>query len=489
MTRMLLVFAIALAGPWGCDETRSRADAGGDPPADLGGLDGAPDVEELDRGPEPDSTPEPEPDAGLDAGPDPDAGPPDWAAPDFGPPMDEVCNGDDDDLDGLIDEEVANICGGCGGLPPEGCQAWRFNLVQDPDGTLLPFRTVGLQAQVQGRSLREIDGASCEVLRFAQAPAPEGHLGVVNIDGSQAQLNLIPDFDPARGGFVYDNNPELGRTPLYLGGEALAIRTGGGLLVGPVDFEVQAPPPLEGIGEEVLRTVLDSARGLGDDGPLVVRWVPERPMRRWRTRLFVGGSAPVFGATRLYRGIEFYQLDARLRDDGEAVLPAGLLAPGTNNSSVWVYALREGLRRLPVGQHAIEVATGQRIELRESGAAEPPEGAEAPFAILAPDPNAPAYVPGEPLDVMWSALPDGIGPLEMSLSYLDPLAEESVQIGCVIDDPDSGVLTLPAEFTEGLPDGEFAQLSLRWGLSEVALPAPDEGVYTRAVSMLLRLDR
>lgn len=486
--RALLLPLILGSGLWACDDGgRSRTDAGGDDPADRGGLDGAmADVEvdvEVDGSPEP----EPEPDLGVDA--EIDAAPADAAGPDFGPPMDEVCNGDDDDFDGLIDEDVANICGGCGGLPPEGCQAWRFNLLQDPDGTLLPFRTVGLQAQVQGTSQRQIEGASCAVARLAEAPDPDGHLGVVNIDGSQAMLNLVPTFDPARGGFSYDNSPELGRTALYLGGEVIDIRTGGGSLTGPFELSLQAPPVLEGIADEALRAVLDAARGQGDDGPLTVTWQAEPAQRRSQVRLFVGGSKPVYGASRLYRAIEYYQLAARLRDDGEVVLPPGFMGAGLPASSIWVYAMREGLRRLPVGPHAIEVVTGQRVELRESGAGEPPEGAEAPFQILAPDPNAPEFVAGEPLEVMWSPLPDGVGPLEVVLSYRDPLAGEAVQIDCTVDDPAAGALTLPAEFTAGLSPDEFAQINLRWGLTEAELPAPDGGVFSRAVSLILRLDR
>lgn len=485
MTRSLLALALASLTLSACDgESRSRADGGNDPMSDDGVLDGGEvDLADLDM------APDPEPDTGVDAGPDGEPPGDDFALPDFGPPEEEVCNGEDDDLDGQIDEAVANICGGCGGLPPEGCQAWRFSLIQDPDGTLLPFRTVGLQAQVQGRSLREIEGASCEILRLAEAPAPDAHLGLVNIDGSQAMLNLVPTFDAARGGFSYDNSPELGRTALYVGGETIDIRAGGGLLVAPFEAQITTPPTLSGVGEDALRTVLDTARGVGDDGPLTVTWDRSPPDRRARTRLFVGGSVPVYGVTRLYRGIEFYQLDARLRDDGEVTLAPGFFGAGTDNSAIWVYLIREGLRRIPVGQHAIEVATGQRVELRETGALDPPADAEAPFQILAPDPNAPEYVPGEPLEIMWSALPEGVGPLDLSLSYRDPLAAEQVQINCTVADPAAGALTLPAEFTEGLPEDDFAQLNLRWGLSEEAMPAPDEGLYTRAVSMLLRLDR
>ena len=40
------------------------------------------------------------------------------------------CDGQDNDNDGSIDEGATNVCGGCGGLPPEGCQLWSINFSQ-----------------------------------------------------------------------------------------------------------------------------------------------------------------------------------------------------------------------------------------------------------------------------------------------------------------------------------------------------------------------
>ncbi|MCB9544088.1 MAG: hypothetical protein H6703_16795 [Myxococcales bacterium] len=484
MRRGLMWLWIA-AVAWGCDDEGGRARA------DLGGEgDGPPPMTDAEVDATVDAEPEPELDAAVDGDAAADAAALDgFVGPDLGIPEPESCNGIDDDQDDSIDEGVSNVCGGCGGIPPEGCQAWRVNLVQDPDGTLIAFRTVGLQAQVRGYSERMIEGATCEVLRLAEAPDPDAHLGAVDIDASQAELDLVPTFDPRLSTFSYDNSPELGRTPLHQGGETVEVRTGGGALVGPFEATVETPPVLGDVDAAELRAFLDAARGEGAGGPITLDWQTTRPTREQAVRFFIGGSKPVFGPSNLYRGIEFYQLSARLRDDGEFTLDAARLAPGVPQSSIWVYALREVVRRLPIGQHAVEIVTGQRFELRESGAAAAPADAVAPFDILEPSPNTPEYVPGEPLTVRWGALPAGEGPLELTLSYRDPLAGEQVQIGCVVDEPASGALVLPAEFTEGLPADDFIQLSLRWELSTFELPAPDRGRLTRAVSMILRLDR
>ena len=61
---------------------------------------------EIDRGPTPDAAP--------DVGPDmaPDALPPDACAP-----VDEICDGEDNDCDGRVDEDPVDACQPCG---PEG---------------------------------------------------------------------------------------------------------------------------------------------------------------------------------------------------------------------------------------------------------------------------------------------------------------------------------------------------------------------------------
>lgn len=489
---MMAALGAALALSAGCDDGgRQRAEVGdGDMPgADAGPANDGGAAPRLDLG-----TP-PGEDSGVDAELDPDDGAPDAALPDEGlepdmaPPPPEACNGEDEDGDGRIDEGVSNICGGCDGVPQEGCQAWRINLIQSDDTTLNPNRVVGLQGQALGVSTREIDGAECELVTLAQGIDPDAHLGVVNIDASIQDLNLIPAFDPDRGGFVYTNNPELLRVAVYAGGEEVGIRTGGGAQVGPINETITTPAVLDGIGQAGLAAIAAAARGERDaDTPIRLEWAPAEPQANTSLRFFIGGSVPVFGPSRVYRAIEFYQLDGRLDDDGAFEMPVEIFDGGVPSSAIWVYAIRESARRIIQGPHSIDVVAGQRIETRVPGALDPPEDAVPPFQITNPDPNDPELVPGEPLAVQWSPLPEGAGPLEITLAYTDPLAERIVQLNCVAEDPAAGELVLPGEFTEGLP-GVFSQLSMRWGLSRVPLPAPDRGVFERSVSVLLRLDR
>ena len=54
------------------------------------------------------------------------------------------CDGQDNDNDGSIDEGATNVCGGCGGLPPEGCQLWNINFSQAAETTLNVNRLVSL---------------------------------------------------------------------------------------------------------------------------------------------------------------------------------------------------------------------------------------------------------------------------------------------------------------------------------------------------------
>ena len=68
----------------------------------------------------------------------------DGQVPDGPPPPPEECNGEDEDGDGEIDEGVSNICGGCGGIPPEGCQAWVLQAVQNEAGRLNPNAVASL---------------------------------------------------------------------------------------------------------------------------------------------------------------------------------------------------------------------------------------------------------------------------------------------------------------------------------------------------------
>ncbi|MEZ4463898.1 MAG: hypothetical protein R3F43_05095 [bacterium] len=108
-TRSLLLLALLV----GCDDDPARQRV--DDPADAG------DATAPDTGPALDAAP-------LDLGPDDaapvdaDVPPADALLPDAAPPVPEICNGQDEDADGLIDEGVANVCGGCGGCPPRAAR-------------------------------------------------------------------------------------------------------------------------------------------------------------------------------------------------------------------------------------------------------------------------------------------------------------------------------------------------------------------------------
>ena len=92
----------------------------------------------------------------------------------FPPPVEpspEVeCNALDDDDDGLVDEGVANLCGGCGPIPETGCQFWRVNLIQDAQIRLNPNRVVGLSGTILGTEVAEIDNGVCEIVRLVSRP-------------------------------------------------------------------------------------------------------------------------------------------------------------------------------------------------------------------------------------------------------------------------------------------------------------------------------
>ena len=61
------------------------------------------------------------------------------------PSPEDTCNGIDDDGDGLLDEGLANICGGCEPIPAQGCQGWQINTIGRSDGRVFPDRIVGLR--------------------------------------------------------------------------------------------------------------------------------------------------------------------------------------------------------------------------------------------------------------------------------------------------------------------------------------------------------
>lgn len=444
------------------------------------------DAAPADQGPAPDGT---FPDATAPDGTIADAAPdqalPDAQPPDMGVVTPEVCNGADDDGDGTADEGVANICGGCGGLPPEGCQAWGINLIENPEGRMNPDSAVGLLGGAVGYSERRIEGATCTVLR-QPATLPDAHLGQVNIDTPRAMLNLGPVYDANRGGNRYLNSPETGPLLVHGPGDLVQVRAGGGLLVGAFMLESTAPGALANV--QGLDRSADLARARADDGALELTWDAVPASEQGDIRFFIGGSVPV-STNIYYRSIRHYQLEARLVDDGQLALPAGFFGGGVAESAIWARIERSRTVQLPLGPHSVELVVGRRTQIQEGGRLDPAQDAP-PFQLVEPSPNVRDIVPGAPLRVAWGELPTGDGPLSVILNTYDGAVDEARQIACVVDDPSVGAIELPAEFTEDWPQGENdqRQIGLRWDLSNQALPAPDQGTLTQSITVLLKLN-
>lgn len=467
----------AVIGLWACDDGgRQRTEPPGDDlgaaDMDLGASDMLSDADMSDAAP---------PDLGGDMAADmtPDD---DVIVPDLGPVEPEECNGVDDDRDGQIDEELANVCGGCAGIPAEGCQAWQINLMQNGEGRLNPDRVVGLQGAALGFSERGIPNAECTVFR-QPATHPDAHIGQVNIDTPRAMLNLGPIFDERRGGHRYLQNPEMAALTVHQAGDLVEVRAGGGLAVGMFTLEGTAPaglPPVEG-----LQLVADLARARVEDQPASLRWEPAAPDARGDVRFFVGGSVPIF-TNVVYRGIRHYQLEGLLVDDGRLDLPAGFFGGGVAESAIWARIDRSRTVRLPIGPHSVEMVIGQRQQIQEGGRLEA-EGMP-PFQITAPSPNVREIQPGEPLQVTWSELPAGEGPLTVVLTTSDGI--EAQQVACQVTDPSVGAIELPGDFTDFWPQGDdhLRQLTLRWDLATVPFEAPDQGELRQSMSVILRLE-
>jgi hypothetical protein len=426
-------------------------------------------------------------DGGPTGGMPPDAGPTGGQVPDAaaGPP--EVCNGEDEDLDGRIDEGVANLCGGCGGLPPEGCQSWRVDMTQTAAEaqTLNPNRLVGLQGSVTSTAERDIEGARCLFQRSLGA-TPDAHVGIVTLTTPLRSLLQVPVYDGLSRTIRYDASPESGPVQLFADGDEIQVQAGGGQLVGAFEATLPAPRRITGLGDGELQGAIDVLRGVRAE-PVTLHWAPGAGGADGALRFFVGGSRSQFNRGGLYRGITYYQLDAQLVDDGALEVGPELSRFMLADSSIWVYLRRENVRRIILGPHAVELSAASRAEQRASGnleAQDPPS-----FDILAPSPDVRRVTPGEPLEVRWTE-PPGEGPLVVSLVFGDAEGVETTYVACEVAEPASGRLVLPAEATLGWPAGPEATrlLSVRRDLATVDLPGPDRGRITYSVSLMLALE-
>jgi hypothetical protein len=487
MSRSLPLTVVVALLSLACDDEGRTRDRG-TPEIDAAPATDAGALEDAGAG-GPDTGPG-EPDATMsgDAGDAPvDAAPP---SPDAEPPPPEVCDGDDDDGDGRIDEGVSNTCGGCGGLPPEGCQSWRINLTRDDNGEVDTRGVVSLQTGAIGFSERVVDNGVCEFVRLP-AQHPDAHLGVVDVESDIAMARLLPTYDPDFGAHRYAADDGPRRRTLFRPGDTVEVRAGGGRSVGRFELSATAPPAIGGLAAEELMPVVLLARG-ETEGDVELAWDPEpgtgEPESGDTTlRFFVGGSLPIF--TRgPYRAITSYSLDARLEDDGSFTLPGALFGQGVAESAIQVRLTRSVEQRELLGSHSVDLAVTEQVRVVLGGALDRDE--PAPYAIEAPHPDDRTVVPGQPLPVRWSVWEAAEGPLTVTLTLTDLAALEVRQVRCRVDDPALGELIIPADVTEGWPSGEGDErlLSLGWEASRSDLPAPDRGQLRRLVTLLLRLE-
>lgn len=418
-------------------------------------------------------------DAPADTGTDP--------TPDAEPPP-EVCNGDDDDGDGQIDEGVSNTCGGCGGIPPEGCQSWRINLTRDDNGEVDTRGVVSLQTGAIGFSERVVDNGVCEFVRLP-AQHPDAHLGVVDVESEIAMARLLPTYDPDFGAHRYAADDGPRRRTLFRPGDTVEVRAGGGRSVGRFELSATAPPAIAGLTADDLMPVVLRARG-ETEGDVDLAWEPvggETDADDTTLRFFVGGSLPIF--TRgPYRAITSYSLDGRLEDDGSFTVPGALFGAGVAESAIQVRMTRSVEQRELLGSHSVDLAVTEQVRVVLGGALDRDE--VAPYALEAPHPDDRTVVPGEPLPVRWSVWEAAEGPLTVTLTLTDLAALEVRQVRCRVDDPALGELIIPADVTEGWPSGEGDDrlLSLGWEAGRAELPPPDRGQLRTLVTLLLRLE-
>ena len=423
----------------------------------------------------------------TDLDPDPsDSGP---TSPDAAPP--EICDGLDNNGDGQIDEGVANLCGGCGEVPPEGCQAWRIDLVQESDGLVDLQRIVGMSGKLLEAHEREIDGARCQQIR-APIVLPGDDIGPVMLETPQRHLELIPTFDERVSLHRYADPNAPARAHLFDGGDPIRASGQGGSALGPFELTAAGPPPWTSVDMADLEAIaaLKQGGGPGAEDPVAARltWAPApTDGANGAVRLFIGGSRQVFNHT-VYRAIEHYQLDASLVDDGALLLEPGQLGATLPESAIWVRLSRRVNAHRVLGAHSVTLSASQTLNHRASGNLdrdEPP-----PFELLTPSVSHRRIDPGQALVVRWTKLPKATGPLRVSLSLFDEPSGALQRYTCVVDDPSRGELTLPAELTQQWTAGETnrAQLDLRWTSSTHSLPPPDVGTMEHAISLLLRLE-
>ena len=424
--------------------------------------------------------------------------------PDFAPPIevtppeaeDERCDGRDNDLDGRVDEEVSNACGGCTPLEGQSCVSWTAQMVQGMDALLDPTRIIGLAASVRDTERFELGDVEC--LRVISPQGPISALGRASLTSPLADLTLIEDESrPGR------YRPILMEPPftLHRPGDRVELSWTGEDSLTPDDpmsipegrLSLTSPARLNTSNQSSLQPILDLFTrnpNIDSDFPRL-RWsaipqdleIPEG--QEDVLTLYVGGSKSLFQQGD-YRGIQHYQMNASLVDDGLFILPL-TEADGLEGSSTWVFLERSRRAWLNFGLHSVTAKIGHRVELRQSGVSmggdSPP-----PFELTSPDPLDPRVDPQEGLELSWTTPESGFeGALTVSL-ILSGVARTE-QLICSVSEPELGGLLIPPEHLNFWPTtmGSLRQVSLKADLKSIELSAPDRGQYRSSVSLILRL--
>lgn len=406
----------------------------------------------------------------------------------FPPPIEPspevACNALDDDDDGLVDEGVANLCGGCGPIPETGCQFWRVNLVQDAESRLNPNRVVGLSGTILGTDVVEVDNGVCEIVQLVSRHTEGSDIGTVEIEGRPAPWTLTPVLDQRAGIYRYGPEEPVDDAPLFRDGDRVVISAEGGPLVDSFETEVVAPL---GVADVAGFAPFFDALRAGPMGDLLRLAWRSNLASNGQLKLYVGGSLVTFRERDNYQAIEHFILDGLLVDDGDLSLPSGFFGAGIPGSSIWIYLIREGGQRLVLGPHSVSIPIGRRVEARTQGGLSALD--TPPFAIEQPAPQTGRVTPGEDLPVRWTELPEGPGPLELRFSSRNPESNIQTLVSCEVIDPMRGTAVLPARLTSefSVSDDAFNQITLRWVKHRAQLPGPDRGTFEHSVSVILNL--
>ena len=420
-------------------------------------------------------------------------------------PSQEVCDGIDNDLDALVDETVSNPCGGCSPWDPElGCIGWNAQLIEtqlfDDDqlpvaGSLPSDRLIALSSAVQSFETFDIDGAQCRRYRSPQAWFVADSMGTIDLDTPLVSLTLTPD--PQRLG-RYRTLGEDGMFIVHEPTQQIDLSWTGeeqdrpsALTINAGQFSLQSPAYVELASADELERVLDVVQRPVEHPPeeIVLRWVPQPdgdqaglPMT-----FYIGGSVSLFqrGA---YRSIRHYQLVGTLFDDGRMDLPfpEEFRSPG---SSTWVYLERVRRAQDVSGINPVSAQAGHRIEARgRSG--EIGDSPQSFATLLTPSPEDPEPdITSNGLALTWSILDPAkpLNQLTISLILYDQFMSE--QLTCILDNPMSEQLFIPAERLTFWPRSQNSvrQVTLRGDLERLELPFPDRGSLRKSESLILRL--